>query len=137
MKLTELKPQFLRHEVRIEPGRRVKAGADPLNYTEDDIEEYQGPHDWFIPVETLADAHGMHFLCPLCFAKNGGSRGTHMVSVGFAGRAHEAPFCHDGQGKLVFWNVSGAGFADLTLTPSIQCLGGCNWHGFVTNGEVT
>lgn len=24
-----------------------------------------------------------------------------------------------------------------TLTPSINCVGGCGWHGFVTNGEMT
>ena len=30
--------------------------------------------------------------------------------------------------------------ADLdrpTITPSINCVGGCGWHGFVTNGVMT
>lgn len=24
-----------------------------------------------------------------------------------------------------------------TLTPSVNCVGGCGWHGFITNGEMT
>ncbi len=24
-----------------------------------------------------------------------------------------------------------------TLTPSINCTGGCQWHGFITNGQMT
>ena len=23
-----------------------------------------------------------------------------------------------------------------SLTPSVNCVGGCGWHGFVTNGEI-
>jgi len=34
--------------------------------------------------------------------------------------------------------ASGADFATLTVTPSIDasCSGGGHWHGFVTNGEI-
>ena len=28
-------------------------------------------------------------------------------------------------------------FDDITLTPSIALGGGCNWHGFVTGGQVS
>lgn len=38
------------------------------------------------------------------------------------------------------WQRTGDTFKTLTLTPSIfrrKDLGGCGWHGFITNGEVT
>jgi hypothetical protein len=38
------------------------------------------------------------------------------------------------------WEFQGTGLGALTLvagSSSIQLLGGCNWHGFVRNGEVT
>ena len=34
------------------------------------------------------------------------------------------------------WQRTGETFEDLTLTPSILRVGGCAWHGFITNGEV-
>ena len=34
------------------------------------------------------------------------------------------------------WERTGDTFETLTLRPSIQRVGGCAWHGFVTNGEV-
>jgi hypothetical protein len=34
------------------------------------------------------------------------------------------------------WHREGDTFETLTLTPSIQRVGGCAWHGFITNGEV-
>lgn len=37
------------------------------------------------------------------------------------------------------WQRAGATFEDLTLTPSIRVIKsyGCEWHGYVTAGEVT
>jgi hypothetical protein len=34
------------------------------------------------------------------------------------------------------WQRKGDTFETLTLTPSIRKLDGCQWHGWVTNGEV-
>jgi hypothetical protein len=34
------------------------------------------------------------------------------------------------------WQRTGETFDSLTLTPSIQRMGDCRWHGFITNGEV-
>lgn len=34
------------------------------------------------------------------------------------------------------WKRTGETFETLTLTPSIQRLDGCCWHGFITNGEI-
>lgn len=33
------------------------------------------------------------------------------------------------------WQRTGDTFETLTLTPSILRMGGCGWHGFLTNGE--
>ncbi len=35
------------------------------------------------------------------------------------------------------WTRTGETFETLTLRPSILRVGGCAWHGFITNGEVT
>lgn len=35
-----------------------------------------------------------------------------------------------------YWTRVGDTFETLTLTPSIQRVGGCGWHGFVTAGEI-
>ena len=48
----------------------------------------------------------------------------------------------DGQGRFDattpghYWTRTGETFETISLTPSIQRVGGCGWHGFITNGEV-
>ena len=85
------------------------------------------------------EADGVRFLCPVCFEKNRGRVGTHMVLcwrpqvplVGTDGRAI-AP----GPGR---WEFQGTGISDLTLvagSSSILLLGGCNAHFFVRNGVI-
>ena len=34
------------------------------------------------------------------------------------------------------WERTGVTFDTLTLTPSIHRVGGCGWHGFITDGAV-
>jgi hypothetical protein len=34
------------------------------------------------------------------------------------------------------WDRAGDTFETLTLTPSIQRVGGCAWHGYITQGEI-
>ena len=50
------------------------------------------------------------------------------------------PFANPiGPGPLVArhgWQRTGDQFEILTLTPSIQRMDDCRWHGFITNGEV-
>lgn len=108
MKLTELEPQFV---TTPSPGRL---------------------HD----VDTLAEAQGVMFLCPKCFATNGGPVGTHSLLVWFRDRG-VPPDMSPGPGR---WVASGSGYADLTLSPSINLEtpdgSGCQWHGFITNGEA-
>ena len=112
MKLTELNPEFMKID---------------------------SPGHWRM-VESIAAAQGIKFLCPKCFAENGGEVGTHAVICWSRSRGvTEAE--HPGPGR---WKIEGTGFSDLTLNAdppgtnrSVQLNGGCNWHGFVTNGEVT
>jgi hypothetical protein len=78
-------------------------------------------------VDTLAQAQGIRFYCPGC--------GEHMIGLWFADRGVPA----DAEPKPR-WRVSGTGYADLTISPSINLdvpgATGCRWHGFVTNGEA-
>ena len=34
------------------------------------------------------------------------------------------------------WTRTGETFETLTLDPSLQRMGGCNWHGHLVNGEL-
>lgn len=113
MKLLELEPQFIKYETT--PDGEV---IDPRG----------------IPLEK---AQGLWFLCPKCFAENKGPVGTHACETTFHNRGvadHQGS--HNKEGKPTRWNVGGTDFTNLTLTPSIQLEGGCNWHGFITNGEI-
>jgi hypothetical protein len=87
-------------------------------------------------VEAIADAQGVCFLCPKCFATNGGPVGTHSVICWSRSRGvpdSESP----GPGR---WLLNGTGIDDLTLdgdggSRSVQLLGGgCGWHGFINSG---
>jgi hypothetical protein len=85
-------------------------------------------------VDTVAQADEIMFLCPLCFAKNGGAVGTHSVLVTFAGRnVPDDAGSRDSSGKPSRWTIlSGATIDDLCLSPSILLtIDKCGWHGFV------
>lgn len=87
-------------------------------------------------VETLAEAHGIRFLCPKCFKDHGGAAGTHSVICWFADRG-VPPTMHPLPGR---WVPSGTGLDDLTFVgpgaASVLLSGGCGWHGFVKNGSA-
>ncbi len=88
---------------------------------------------WEDQVQSAAEAQGVRFLCPKCFAEAGSPIGTHSVLVPFKDR--DVP--DDAMPSMPRWIVSGTSFDDLTTTPSILLVGGCEWHGFITNGDVT
>ena len=114
MKLTELNPQFMRYDPR--------------------------PDGIYLPrVDTIEQAQGIRFLCPVCFKTNGGRVGTHSVMCWSRSRGVSEEATPKGR-----WTLHGTGYHDLTLhgdpvgsARSVLLLGGCNWHGFVTEGEVT
>lgn len=115
LRLAQLEPRFIRHERR-----------DGKTF-----------HRF---VESIAEAQGIIFLCPKCFAKNGGPVGTHSVICWSRSRGVPDDVS-PGPGR---WALQGSGFEDLTLgadppnrARSVLLTGGCAWHGFVTKGEVT
>lgn len=138
MQLIELEARFIQYHERIEP--RDFAVGDPLTWrargcpSERRIVTVHYRHE----VSSLALAHGIHFLCPKCFIQNHGSVGTHWCEITFEGRGVKPDEgSHDNKGKSTRWTVTGTGLADLTTLPSILLQGGCNWHGYITKGEVT
>jgi len=85
-------------------------------------------------VDAIAEADGIKFLCPKCFTANGGHVGTHFV-ICWRPRVPQTTTPTPGR-----WEFQGTGLDDLTLvaaSSSILLMGGCNWHGYVRNGEVT
>lgn len=90
----------------------------------------------FKRIESLAEADGIMFLCPKCFAANQGRVGTHMVLCWFEGKVPD-----DLDPKPGRWNPAGTGLDDLTFVPgkkscSVLLTSGCNWHGFVSGGSA-
>ena len=91
-------------------------------------------------VATLAEADGVQFLCPVCFAKNNGPAGTHGVLCWFVGMVPDETLPKPGR-----WTPQGTGLHDLTFVPgtpprlnSVLLTGpGCGAHFFVVNGEIT
>ena len=99
----------------------------------------EAPDVWRCEGVTFEQAQGISFLCPKCYAANGGPVGTHSVicwsrSRGVPDEQNPCP------GR---WLMVGTSFHDLTLNAdppsdarSIQLRGGCEWHGYVTSGEA-
>lgn len=84
-------------------------------------------------VDSKAEADGVDFLCPKCFAANGGRVGTHRVTC-WNPSVPQTTSPTPGR-----WDLQGTGFNDLTLvagSSSVLLIGGCAWHGFITNGEI-
>lgn len=106
MRLSELEPKFV---------RMVEAGT----------------RSWFETVQTLAGAHGVKHLCPVCFLKNDGPQGTHSIIT----PNRNAPPAWATAGG---WDMGGTGLEDLTVDPSIQVLGegSCKAHFFIKDGEI-
>ena len=86
--------------------------------------------------DSIQDAHGVIFVCPKCFNDLGGRVGAHSCICWFVGRVPQD--AEPGPGR---WNPSGSGIDDLTFIgpglTSVLLTGGCGWHGFIQNGEVT
>lgn len=118
MKLTLLEPKLFRYESRIETYETTTGTKT-------------GPRIYLVPA-ALPDSQCIMFLCPKCFDGQ-----QHHIEVTFAGRGvTDEMGTHNKEGKPTRWNLSGNGFDDLSLTPSVLIEGGCNWHGFVTNGDA-
>ena len=141
MKLTDFEPQFVRWEDQPYTGDMVAAGYDTDTDAGNEAWKAAGypterrteMRERQIEVATLSEAQGLRMRCPVC--KN------HGLAVAFAGRGvldHHGSQNRDG--KPSRWQVSGTGYGDLTLHPSVDCTSpqspNC-WHGWVKNGVVT
>ena len=109
MKLTELEGKFIR-------------------VVDDRIREY---------VDTIDQADGVIFLCPVCWKKNGGSMGTESM---ICWKPSVPQTISPSGGR---WNLVGTGLDDLSLVAGSSSIlvrngdGSEHWHGFIKNGEVT
>lgn len=130
MRLLDLEPKFFDHQVELADryhGRMLPDGTT----------QWGG-----FPVDTLheqaefAGADGITFLCPKCFADNGGANGTHLIQLYFENGNASEHLGRDCTGKRVRWSANGTDAADLTLSPSVHVRTGCGWHGFVKQGEI-
>ena len=112
VRLTDLEPQFVRSWV---------ASASP------------GWKRGWTEVDSIWKADGVHFLCPTCFAQNGGPVGTHLILCWTPEAPKDMP---PGPGS---WSMSGTGYNDLTLSASSSSIcipTGCKAHFFVRDGEI-
>jgi hypothetical protein len=125
MRLRDLEAEFLRREMRPDTWTvRNPDGSDG---------QVSGMRIFHVPVASLAEAHGVKFLCPKCFAANNGPVGTHGVICWFVGKVPA-----DARPRPGRWNPAGTGLDDLTFVApgaySVLLTAGCMWHGFVTAG---
>lgn len=144
IKLVDLRPRFLRWEERVETYQRHKddGSLSGTNHfcTDDCYETVTGPRAYWPWAESLKDAMGVEFLCPVCSIANKGAVGTHAVICW--SRSRGVPdAARPGPGR---WKMDGTDFGDLTLNAdppgtarSVKLEGGCGWHGHVTSGLVT
>ena len=137
MRLVDLQPQFIRREVKVETWTKVL--GDPLTWkVGDPTEQVTGPREYYVPVDTLAEADGIHFTCPKCYRANAGKRGSHRVLCWFTGRVTDD--VQPGPGR---WPPGGTGYLDLTFGPgrngmsSVKLDGGCAWHGHIVSGGIS
>jgi hypothetical protein len=136
VKLSDLEPQFIRYVLNKDVP--VEVAVDPANYPEGGTKMVSRDQVCHARTDKIDEAQGIRFLCPKCFEANGGPVGTHVVICW--SRSRGVPdSAEPGPGR---WTLDGTGLADLTLngdgsSRSVLLLGGCGWHGFITNGEVT
>jgi hypothetical protein len=131
MRLTDLEAVFRKHS--IEPADESHGRTLP-----DGTIQWGGfPTTVFRAVESIHDADRVSFLCPKCFVDNGGKIGTHRIAIDFEGRGTPDEACvHNDSGQPVRWSFTGTCLEDLELRPSIQVIGGCNWHGYVDRDGI-
>ena len=136
MRLLDLEPQFVRFLRKSEPFWIDAEGVRSL-YERPDCRVEMQDQEYRVNVDTLAEAHGLHFLNPAEFMKNAGCVGSSCIEIFFFGTEVPPDVGVNREGRPVRWTVvSGTGYDDLTLTPSILVDDPDGWHGWIRNGEV-
>src|SRR5579859_6863427 len=105
--LRELSGQFLRW-FQVTSTERDEKGMYVFRDSAGEIELWspEPTGDRFDPVATLAEAHGIRFLCPKSFAKNGGPVGTHSVYIWFEGSPVPPHIGTNTAGQAVRWKAA-------------------------------
>lgn len=85
-------------------------------------------------VYRLSEAHGIDFLCPACLdLADGDPLGVHRVRCWFDGRG--VPVTEGPTNRR--WIVTGGdSLENLSLVEAVEISVGCNWRGFIHNGEA-
>lgn len=141
MKLADLEPQFIRHEVKRELVSKVKPEIWAVRkdgpFSEEDFHEVETDVEHSVYVDTLAEADGILFLCPKCF-RDKGRAGTHSVICWFEDKVADNVDPKPGR-----WFPQGTGYTDLSFVPHkksnsvlLQGEEGCKAHFLLTNGEI-
>ena len=137
MKLLDLEPRFVIYFTQVAKIKVVD--GDPNTWRERGCptQEKTVVQEVKRYVQTLTEAQGILFLCPKCFGPNG-KIGCHYCEVTFdLPDVPDGIGTHNSAGNSVRWKVTGTNYADLSTMPSILVEGGCDWHGYITNGQVT
>ena len=130
MRLRDLDAKFLLYEEREDTWTEWPSGDSSK------ARQVTGMRAYMPFVESLAQAHGVEFLCPKCFAENHGAVGTHAVICWFIGRVPDWADPKPGR-----WLPHGDSLDNLTFVgpgaASVLLTDGCRWHGFVKNGDAS
>jgi hypothetical protein len=122
-------------------GRLIRYAPYPDKWTEERPDgstvEVSGVRQSWTEVDSLGDASGVSFVCPICLLRNSGSRpGVHSVICWFTGvPLPEQGGPHPAPGR---WNVSPASTSidDLTFCgPGAYSVALPCGHGYVSQGS--
>lgn len=92
----------------------------------------------------IEGSQGVLFQCPRCAiglerGEEDGRRfirGAHYIIVPFS-NPRNAPLLESTfMPQMARWEMTGTSLENLTTRPSIQIIGGCAWHGYITNGDA-
>ena len=126
VRLRELDALFIRREKRpCSPGAREPDCSTVSEHIE---------HEYHVPVDSIGEADGVQFLCPMCFAAHKGGRGTHWI---LCWRPRVPPEVCPKPGR---WEFFGTGLDDLTLRAGSSSIllqsAECRAHFYVENGGI-
>lgn len=88
-------------------------------------------------VDSISEAEGVQFLCPVCFEQNDGPVGTHSIMCWAPMVGQEWT---PGPGR---WDLVGTSLDDLSLVAGSSSVklpdgdGACGAHFFVKNGRIS
>lgn len=136
--LRDLDARFIRLDVRIEVRRRVRPEIWEVRkdgpWADSDFYDWEGPCDYLVDVDTLAEADGLRLLCPKCYDDPPtGPVGTHSMIC------WSPKISQDHEPRPGRWELVGTSIDDLTLvagSSSVLIQGGCNAHFFVRQGRA-